>query len=215
MRRHAEALVGRPYSSAPLNGGPDLAEKFVVDLGSFDCVTFVETVTALARTSSASGFAKELRALRYRNAEIGWARRLHYFSDWIRVNTRRGALRDRTKGPGARVIEARLDCVPGLAGRTTKLTIAPKRAASLAASRIEDGSVVAFASTRSRLDYFHVGLLFRPETEPESRLDELTLMHASRTAGEVVKEPFVTFLKRHRMRGFTFATVQAMKRRSR
>jgi hypothetical protein len=201
-----QTLLGKPYAIDPLVGGPDEPERFVIDFRAFDCVTFVETVLALARSHSARGFAAELRLTRYRHGEITWRTRLHYFSDWLRANQRRGALRLRTAGDGARLVDTRLGTLAGLPERRARFHVVGKRQLHRALPRITDGSVVAFASVRARLDFFHVGLIFRMAGERNA--GGLVLVHASKSGGGVVREPLVAFLQRNRTRGIAFAAVK-------
>lgn len=199
MRRCAQKFIGAPYAASPLGGSPSEKERFSVDLKCFDCVTFVETILAVARSKSKSSFINELKAIRYRNAEVEWKKRLHYFTDWIRSNVKRGALRDRSKGEGSRKIETRLALIEALPQREVTLNIIPKNRLKSATKRIENGTVIAFASLRTKLDYFHVGLLF---WEGET----LTLYHATKSKNGVVSQPLEDFLKHNRMRGFSIAT---------
>ncbi|MDX1646302.1 MAG: DUF1460 domain-containing protein [Longimicrobiales bacterium] len=88
-------LVGTPYEAGTLEvEGP---ERLVVELGSLDCVTFVENVYAISaavkagvaqrlddRATVEGEYERMLRALRYRGNVIdGYPSRLHYFSEWI------------------------------------------------------------------------------------------------------------------------------------
>lgn len=97
-------FLGTPY--APQTLDPRGEEELVVELEELDCVTFVETVLALAgvvhglefdsysRMSNEEirgAYAKELEALRYRSGHLnGYASRLHYFSDWVKDNAALG-----------------------------------------------------------------------------------------------------------------------------
>jgi hypothetical protein len=200
LRKTADAWAGRPYAANPLIGGPDRPEEMMVDLRAFDCVTFVECVLAAARSRSPTGFLNELKRTRYRNGRVGWSSRLHYFSDWMKSNQKRKVIKIRTRGPGSRSIATRLDVIAGLPARSVRLHVVPKQEIHLARRRILDGSVVAFASTRSRLDFFHTGLIFVS--------NELLLYHASRKAKKVIAEPLEKYLKRNRMRGIAFASVE-------
>lgn len=204
LRETADAWVGRPYVANSLIGGPDQPEELVVNLRAFDCVTFIECVLAAARSRSPRGFVDELKRTRYREGRVGWSSRLHYFSDWMKSNQARGAIKIRTRGTGSGCIEAGLDVVAGLSARRVRFHVVPKSKIHLARRRIRDGSIVAFASTRSKLDFFHTGLIFVEE--------EMLLCHASRKAKRVIAEPLAGYLKRNRMRGIAFASVETVSR---
>ncbi|RYF56031.1 MAG: DUF1460 domain-containing protein, partial [Cytophagaceae bacterium] len=106
----AETLLGKPYVHHTLDGNDN--EQLVVNLHEFDCSTFIETTLALAlaeqelptKYTSAqleSVFRRYLTKLRYRNGQIdGYASRLHYLSDWLRDNERKGILQDVTREIG-------------------------------------------------------------------------------------------------------------------
>jgi hypothetical protein len=208
MRKIAESFLGAPYVPSPLVGGPNEPEKLVVGFDAFDCVTFVETALALARSSSATGFITELTRTRYRDGLVDWHSRLHYFSDWLSWNEERGAVEIRTTGPGSRSIEANLGLIEGLPARRVRFHVVPKRSIRLASLRISNGAIVAFASVRSRLDFYHVGLLFS-RSEDGRPGDETLLYQAARSAGKVFAEPLKDFLGRNRMRGIAFAAPRA------
>ncbi len=199
VKRFAEILIGRPYVSHPLIGAPDRDEVLVTGVSGFDCVTFVETALALARSGSPAEFKDELVGIRYRGGRIAWTERLHYFSDWLLENDRRGVLSIDTRGPGSERIRARLAVLEGFAPREMELDVVPKQNLERAIPRIESGAVVAFASEREGLDYFHVGLSF------VERPGELALIHAGKSNGSVAKEPLAAFLERNSMRGISFA----------
>jgi hypothetical protein len=86
-------FVGTPYEPGTLELPGD--ERLVVNLRTFDCVTFVEQVLVLAHLVRDSGLEPEgsafrdryrelLTALRYRDARLdGYASRLHYFTEWL------------------------------------------------------------------------------------------------------------------------------------
>jgi hypothetical protein len=111
VTRLGSTFLGTPYGANTLEvAGP---EHLVVTLGSFDCVTFVETVLVLTRLARREGggalggpgileaYAAELRRLRYRRGAIdGYPSRLHYFSDWIADNAEKGLVRDVTSDLG-------------------------------------------------------------------------------------------------------------------
>ncbi len=88
---------GRPYRTGTLDA--PTTETLVARLDGFDCVTFIETALALARSAQASdttyaGFARRLAEQRYRDGgPVGYCGRLHYFTEWITDNEKRDHVR--------------------------------------------------------------------------------------------------------------------------
>lgn len=95
----SEALLGRPYAIDPLGEGPagSIDRDPLWRTDAFDCLTFIETVIALARSADADGARDSLRQIRYADGIIDFARRNHFpDADWIPNNLRVGGLRDVT-----------------------------------------------------------------------------------------------------------------------
>jgi len=108
--RHFE---GRPYLTGTLDAPP--SETLVVRFDGFDCVTFVETTLALARSaevgdSTFAGFARRLAEQRYRDGgPVGYCTRLHYFTEWLTDNANRGLVRLLGDDLGGRPLRDALD----------------------------------------------------------------------------------------------------------
>jgi hypothetical protein len=101
MLYFARRLRGLPYVAKTLEKNEH--EKLVVNLRQFDCTTFVETVLALTRCvkegkRTFEAFCDNLRNLRYRNGEVSYVDRLHYFTAWIEDNERMGLVKE-IQGP--------------------------------------------------------------------------------------------------------------------
>jgi len=184
-------FVGTAYVPRTLEAeGP---EGLVINFRGLDCVTFVENAFTLARFVREGGarllddrpaaeavYAQLLTEIRYRDGEIeGYPSRLHYFSDWIADNARRGLVVDlgpeldgvtdrepidfmtthtdayRQLGDPAnvervRAAEERLSA----AGRA----FVPEDRIADVADRIRDGDIIAATSTVAGLDIAHTGL---------------------------------------------------------
>src|ERR1700730_667593 len=80
LSRH---FLGHAYKPNPLIGSADTAEVFTASLDGFDCVTYIETIVALARASNVDDFTGWLRNIRYERGRIQWERRNHYMTFWI------------------------------------------------------------------------------------------------------------------------------------
>ena len=205
LRLAAASFLGCPYEPNALVGGPTEDEQLIVDLSRFDCVTYVESVLALSRSRSAKGFVTELEKTRYRGGKVDWRSRHHYFVDWLRYNEKRGAIKIRTRGSSSRSIEANLSIIAQLPPRRANFHVVPKADVGRVLERISDGTIVAFASVRAKLDFFHTGMLFY-DRRGERSVENLLLYQARESAGKVIAQPLGDFLKANRMRGIAFAT---------
>lgn len=188
-------FVGSEYVPGTLEVAP---EGLVVNLRQFDCVTYVESMLAMARVlgrpdPTFDGFLTELRDIRYRDGVLaGYASRLHYFSDWILDNERMGIVDDVTRELGgvpltepidfmsanrelypalasAPVVEEIRAMERGLAER--EIHYIPKDRIHGVAEGIRNGDVIAATSAVQGLDVAHTGLAIWID-------DELHLMHA-------------------------------------
>ena len=199
-------FLGDSYRSNPLTGSAERAEVFTAALDAFDCVTFIETVLALARASEVCEFSEALRTIRYRRGCIEWEWRNHYMTDWIRNNVREGIISPIAM-PAVPIVgrERLLNALPGLAARRIRMKCVPKRAVAHAAKYLQNGDLMFFASTRRNLDVFHAGIIVRGGARPRIR-------HASRSQGGVVEQELTDFLKANRMAGVIVMRPQAIRR---
>ena len=174
-------FVGAPYTPQTLETTP---ERLVVNLREFDCVTYVETMLALARVLSDGAptferFQDELREIRYRDGRIdGYASRLHYFSEWIRDNEEAGLVRNITRELGGVPTSEPVGFMsanrqeygalqdPATLARIVKIEeklsarpryyIPEERIAEIA-PLIQDGDIIAITSSLWGLDVAHTG----------------------------------------------------------
>ena len=197
-------FVGTPYRAGTLEmkGG----ERLVVNLREHDCFTFVENVVALAwlvksRQKSFDVFRRVLLKIRYRQGRLqGYPSRLHYFSDWIHDNQKKGFVRDMTADVGGRPLIKAITFMtahPGLYPplknatnlrrmKSVERTInkrsrhfIPKRAVRGLEDRIRDGDLIATTTSTEGLDVQHVGLAVRVKHRTH-------LLHASSVEKKVV-----------------------------
>ena len=179
-------LLRAPYVAGMLDAGED--ETLVADLTAFDCVHYVENVLALARgiavgDTSFATYLANLEALRYRGGEMdGYCSRLHYFTDWIRDNERRGHVVDVTEDAGgvryAKTIDfmsTHRDSYPRLASdavyacvvdverglRDHALFYIPKAEIAEHYDALRPGDVIATATNIGGLDVTHTGFVYR------------------------------------------------------
>ncbi len=211
-------LLGSPYSS----GTPESNHngEALTNLSEVDCVTFVEQVLAwvlLLRSGKRSfnSFQEILQRIRNRNGRLrGYPSRLHYFSDWIYNNQKKGFLRDITPEIGGRPFRKSLhymtshpELYPPLkdpatfqAIKSTERRISrrilffiPKKEVRSLENQIEDGDLIAITTSREGLDVEHVGLAARIK-------NRIHLLHASSKEGKVLlsKKTLYRYLMEHK-----------------
>jgi hypothetical protein len=191
----SERFLGCPYVVNSLSGGLDLPEQLIIKLDGFDCVTYMETILALALSETAEQFKENLIRIRYQNGEIDWKKRNHYTLDWWRNNVRLGLLENLTRGGDTVEKTRRLNLVKGLPTKQVRFRVFPKKRFKRVEKLIKTGDLACFSSTKNNLDVFHTGILIR-------RGDRLLLRHASRTAREIIDQELQDFFRNNRMSGF-------------
>ncbi len=192
LSRH---FLGHPYKTNPLIGSADTVEVFTASVDGFDCVTYIETIVALARASDVDDFTQWLRKIRYEQGRVQWERRNHYMTHWIRNNVRQGIIRPVSMPAVPKLSRERvLNVVPGLAAQRTSVTCVPKAAVRQLQPHLQSGDLIFFASTRSNLDVFHAGIIVRDGKR-------VLMRHASRSHGFIVEQELSEFLKANRMAG--------------
>lgn len=114
IRVVGESFLGTEYVAGTLDSY-DGEEHLVIKISGLDCVTFVENTLAMARViqkgkRDVESFKKELQEIRYRGGKIkGYTSRLHYFSDWIFDNEKKGIVKDITKTIGGVPYKKKID----------------------------------------------------------------------------------------------------------
>ena len=199
------SLSGQPYVAGTLEELPE--EQLCIYLTRTDCILFVETCLALARTARAGGgfqeFADELRQSRYRDGRVTcYADRLHYTSEWISQGERRGTLKDITMELGGEPYNhpvnymsthpdayPRLDDVEAIRAAEARINAVPacqipKAKVSGILKEIQSGDIICLVSGMKGLDILHVMIAVKGEAH-----DTVRLLHASSVAGKVVVDP--------------------------
>ena len=204
MLKISKLFLGAPYRGGLLETKG--AEHLVINLREFDCVTFVETVVALAGCMSLQqkcfeAFRRRLRRIRYREGRLqGYPSRLHYFCDWIYDNQSKGILRDVTAQIGGKPWRKALsfmtthpDLYPPLRSAANLRTMEaierkisrrslffiPKKVLRRLENRIREGDLIAVTTNTEGLDVQHVGFAARVK-------NRIHFLNASSTEGKVV-----------------------------
>lgn len=197
MDETAKFFLGVPYVGKTLEYEP---ERLIVNLREMDCMTFVENVLALAE-ASASGtpswqtYLEKLQQIRYRDGKIeGYTSRLHYTSDWIYENEKKGLIADITKEIGGvplamdvSFVSTHPESYMQLQSHPEYITVMAKKEKEINSrqyyyipkeeidkweAQIRTGDIVCFVTSIKGLDISHVGIIHKEG-------DKMTFIHAS------------------------------------
>jgi len=213
MLYYARQFLGRPYVAHTLELFPD-DERLVLNTQELDCTTYVDVVVALTLCSrrgetSFRQFAHQLHQQRYWDGKCdGYPSRIHYFTDWIRDNTRLGFAREiqldqapftavqkvsvnyMTTHPNAYVsLKRHPEYLPVIAAQEKDLTghryryIPTAQLGDSPALRaaVHDGDIIAITSLTPGLDIAHLGIAVWHD-------DGLHMIDASSRHKKVVEE---------------------------
>lgn len=207
MLNNGLKLIGVPYVANTLEVNND--EDLVVNCDEVDCTTFVENVLAMSlcptqgAEMSEADFMKNLQQIRYRDGKIdGYTSRLHYMTDWINDNIRKGLIEDITKKYSPATMTVQLSYMSTHPEQYKQLKASPENVAKMAGYEkalsgqeiyyvpkelipekglqwIKNGDIIAITTNTPGLDISHVGIAIYIK-------DELHLLHASSLQKKVI-----------------------------
>ena len=218
----AEQFLGEHYQANLLEQSS--TEQPFISLHQFDCVLFLETILALTTvlsknsdntepllssmlsiSQSESELFTAIQRYRYRDGKIdGYCSRLHYFSDWILDNQRRGNIDQIVQDPRSTILMRPLnfmsnnwqkypplvknpalrDCIAQSETKisnqlkTSALRYIPTQELRSQQSKLRSGDLVGIVTNMNGLDVIHSGFLYRKHSKLQTGL-----IHASIRSG--------------------------------
>jgi hypothetical protein len=179
-----KSFIGTDYVSHTLEVDGD--ERLVINLTGLDCNTFLEYALVFSRNikqgkTTFDDYNNELTLIRYRGGKIDkYPSRLHYFTDWIYDNEKKGIVKNITKEIGGDKMKLNLsfmsahpqyykhlkenpDFIPLIKQQEEEISkrkyyFIPQEKIAEIEDKIKDGDLLAFTSTVEGLDVNHVGI---------------------------------------------------------
>lgn len=212
-----KSFIGTEYVAGTLDKNTK-SEKLVIKISGLDCVTFVENTLAISRIIKRGNFdfdsyKDELTKIRYRDGEInGYSSRLHYFTDWIYDNEKKGIVADITKSIGGipyyktiNFMSSHADSYKQLADNSDivdemkdiekkmnrrDLYYIKKSEVDDYYESLQSGDIIATTTNIEGLDVTHTGFIYKKNGKTH-------FLHASITKGEIIisKEELKEYLK--------------------
>jgi hypothetical protein len=182
-----KSFIGTEYREHTLER--EGAESLVINFSGLDCTTFLENSLAITRCikekkTSFENFKKELIKIRYREGIIDkYPSRLHYFSDWIFDNEKKGIIKNISKEIGGMPLKFDLnfmsthpdnylelkdhpEFIPIIEKQEKEISrrkyyFVPKENIIELEKKIHNGDLIAITSDIKGLDINHVGIALR------------------------------------------------------
>lgn len=191
-------FLNTPYKESSLTGSISIPEVLTINLEGMDCMTFIEYVEAMRLSGSYAEFTENLRKVRYRNGEVTYESRRHFFTDWIGytphtvedVTTIIGGIKSvkvrkmlnlNSDGtyilPGICITEREISCIPVDAIDSTVI------------ERLKTGDYAGIYSDKEGLDVTHTGIIIKNN-------NDVYLRHASsrRDTYKITDEELINYL---------------------
>lgn len=213
----ARKLKGIPYVAHTLE--INKKEKLVINLRQLDCTTYVENVVALSmcmneKKYTFKSFCDNLKKIRYRDdSQPHYTQRLHYFTDWIENNTKKGICKEiqsptppftntqrinvfyMSENPSKyKMLKENPKYIPTI--RKTEQNINQKtykyipktevKNTNTVRRTIQDGDIIATTTSLKGLDIQHIGFAIWYK-------DGLHMLNASSLHHKVVEEPMTLY----------------------
>lgn len=213
-----KTFLETPYVAHTLEKGED--EHLVIHLSGLDCYTFFESTLTLSRCvkkgkTTFKDFINELQNVRYRNGVInGYPSRLHYASDWLYDNARRGIVKDVTKEIGGIPFKKTINFMssnpqyypqlqkhPEFIKRMKEIEdginnreyfYVPQDSIENVESKIQSGDIILITASAKGLDISHTGLAIRLD---DGRIHFLHAPLAGKKV-QITEEPLAEYVKK-------------------
>jgi len=213
-----KTFLGLNYAAHTLELEGD--EQLVINLTGLDCTTFLENALTFARCikagkTSFEDYQDNLTQIRYRGGKIDkYPSRLHYFSDWIYDNVKKGIVVDVTKEIGGEPIKFAVDImsthpdsykqlkennsfIPAISKyeddiNSREYFFIPKERVIQLENGINNGDLIAITTNLKGLDVGHVGIAVKMDS------GRIHFMHAPLVGAKVQisKEPIGEYLEK-------------------
>jgi len=203
-----KTFLGVDYEAFTLEKGD--TEQLVIHLSGLDCYTFFESSLVFARCikkgkTTFEDYKNELKKIRYRNSKIdGYPSRLHYASDWLHDNAKRGIVKDITKQIGGiefaknsyKQLKNNLEFIAEIIAVEDSINsrdyyYIPQNFVECIEDSINNGDIILLTASADGLDISHTGIAVKMNN------GKIHFMHAPLKGKkiEITKKPLHEYIK--------------------
>lgn len=191
-------FLGTPYLANTLIGGPKEHEALVVNFEGVDCFTYLDYVLALTQSQNESSFLNALVKVRYKNAEVSYFHRKHFFTDWFAESPKNAIDVTSTLTQNTITLTKQLnqksdssEYIKGLGIISRKVTYIPGNLITQQVlNNLQQGDFVGVYSPVNGLDVSHTGLVIKKD-------ERVFYRNASSLSknNKVVDTPFIEYMQ--------------------
>ena len=233
MLNNALLFLVTPFASNTQDVTAD--EELIVNADEVDCTTFVEYVLAMSLCDdqgdemSENDFATNLEKIRYRDGIIdGYTSRLHYITEWISDNVKKGIIEDITASKSQEIMPVFVNFMSTHPDRYKHLENSTKNVVKMSQIErsisgqkvhyvskenlpidgfpwIKNGDIIAFTTSAPGLDISHMGIAIYLK-------GNLHLIHASSREKKVIVDNIALYKQLDRDKNVTGIRVLRMKK---
>jgi len=185
----SEKFLGIQYVSNTLsNSDIDTSkENLIINFDALDCFTFIDTIEALKNSDSKNEFKQNLVNTRYKNGDISYYQRNHFFSDWLDSNS----VQDITckLGQCEKTIkylnenEKYLKEIP-----TKKREISYIKSSFIDTTLLKNGDYIGIYTDKKALDVTHTGIIIK-------KFGKVFIRHASSLKKNIIDSELLEYTK--------------------
>ncbi|CAG9436710.1 DUF1460 domain-containing protein [Providencia alcalifaciens] len=198
LSRISAKFLETPYLANTLIGDREQQEVLVVNFEGVDCFTYLDYVLALSQSEDESSFLSELAKVRYKNAEVNYFHRKHFFTDWFAEYPKNAVDVTSTLTLNTITINKKLnrksdgnEYIKGLGVIPRKITYIPGSLITQSVvNNLQEGDFVGVYTPIDGLDVSHTGLVIKKNGEVFYR-------NASSLSKnkKVVDTPFIEYMR--------------------
>lgn len=185
----SEKFLGIKYVSNTLsNYEIDTSkENLIINFDALDCFTFIDTINALKNSDNKNEFKHNLINTRYKNGEISYHTRNHFFSDWLDVNSVQDITC--TLGKCKKTIkylnkdEKYLKEIP-----TQKREISYIKSNIVDTALLKNGDYIGIYTDKKALDVTHTGIIIK-------KFGKVFIRHASSLQKNIIDSELLEYTK--------------------
>ncbi|MGQ9570542.1 MAG: N-acetylmuramoyl-L-alanine amidase-like domain-containing protein [Thermodesulfovibrionales bacterium] len=185
-----------PYQESTLIGNTHTREVFIINLEGVDCFAFLDYIEAMRLSSSFKDFKENLKRLRYKDGQVSFEKRNHFFTDWIESNS--DYIINVTEQIGCKAVISSKKTLnekddgtlflPGIQSRERIIHYIPANVIDdLIINALKTGDYIGIYSTERWLDVSHVGIFIQDG-------GAIYLRHASLKKKKVIDEDFKEYI---------------------